>query len=177
VVGKSPDWSSKISVTPKLSSSISNYPGAKARNRFQTDLKIVSELVFEDVAHARELEPEFLQECYCESGALSEFSLISRDILQARYSALFDTSVSGPSTEPAVTRKGITPELLAKSLGRPPILILGDVGVGKTTFLCHLMNVEAAEQFANAVALHLDLGHQASLATDLRVFVVEEIAR
>jgi hypothetical protein len=164
-------------IPPRLSGSITGYPGTKARNHFQTDLKIVSELVLEDIATAPDLESTFLKECYCESGALSEYSLISRDILQARYTALFDSSSPGPSTQPAVIRTGIAPDLLAKSLSRRPILLLGDVGVGKTTFLRHLVNVAAKEQFENAITVHLNLGSQATLALDLRVFVTREITR
>ncbi len=164
-------------IPTKLSASLPDYPGTKARNKFQTDLKIVSELVLEDVATARELEPTFLKEGYCESGALSECSLISRDILQARYTALFDTGAPGPTTTPAVNKKGISRDLFAQSLSRRPILLLGDVGVGKTTFLRYLMNVGAPEQFANAITLHLNLGTQATLAMDLRLFVITEITR
>ena len=105
---------------PKLASSIPDYPGTKGRNPFQTSLKIVSELVLEDVASARELESTFLNACYCESGALSEYSLISRDILQARYSALFDEGQPGPTITPAVNRKGIDPDLLARVLQPSP---------------------------------------------------------
>ncbi len=162
---------------PKLSTTIAYYPGTKARNRFQTDLKIVSELVLEDVASAREVEQTFLKECYCDSGALSEYSLISRDILQNRYEALFDDGAPGPTTSPAVTKKGISPDLLAKSLSRRPILLLGDVGVGKTTFLRHLMTIDALEQFEQALAFHLNLGVQATLTSDLKLFVIAEIAR
>lgn len=167
----------KAVVPPKLAISISDYPGTKARNRFQTDLKIVSELVLEDLTNARELEETFLRECYIDSGTLSEYSILSRDILQARYSALFDSQSPGPSTEPAVTKKGVSRDLLAQSLSRRPILLLGDVGAGKTTFLRHLMNVSAATQFDNAVALHVNLGTQAALATDLRLFILDELAR
>jgi hypothetical protein len=165
------------SIPPKLSSTILEYPGTKARNKFQTDLKIVSELVLEDVANARELEVEFLKDCYCESGALSEYSLISRDILQARYNALFDEGAPGPTTTPAVTRKGLSNEFFANSLSRRPILILGDVGVGKSTFLRHLMNIDAAKQFQNALSFPLDFGSQAALTLDLRMFLVDEMLR
>lgn len=164
-------------IPPKLSSHIWAYPGTKARNRFQADLKIVSELVLEDVATTPEMESEFLSECYCDSGALSEFSMSSRDMLHARYAALFDSTAPGPTAIPAVTKKGVSGELLAKSLSRRPVLILGDVGAGKTTFLRHLVTVSAAEQFRNAVTLHLDLGSQATLALDLREYVIREIGR
>jgi hypothetical protein len=144
---------------------------------FQTDLKIVSELVLEDLVSIRDLETEFLKDCYCESGALSDFSLISRNILQTRYSALFDEGAPGPTTEPASTKRGIAQELLAKGISRRPILILGDVGVGKTTFIRHLIQVSAAEVFTKAIALHLNFGSQATLAADLKQFVLSEIQR
>jgi hypothetical protein len=120
---------------PKLSSSIPAYPGIVSRNVFQTDLQIVSETVIEDLAHSHDLETSFLQECYCQSGALSQYSLISKSILQARYAALFDSDTPGPTTVPAVNREGISPELFAESLSRRPILLIGDVGVGKTAFI------------------------------------------
>lgn len=161
----------------KLSARIPGYPGTKARNVFQADLRQISEIVLEDVVNAPELERKFLAECYCESGAISDYSLISKSILQTRYDTLFDEVQPGPNTIPAVNRKGVAPDLIAKSISRRPILILGDVGAGKTTFLRHLMTIGAAEQFQNAITLHLNLGTQAALAMDLRMYVIDEIER
>jgi GTPase SAR1 family protein len=164
---------------PKLSARISSYPGIKGRNELQTDLQIVSELVIEDIARSRELEPLFLERCYCQSGALSQHSLASKAILQARYAALFESSAPAPPTPvPSVNKKGeISPELLAKSLSRRPILLIGDVGVGKTTFIRHLIKVDAAALFANAITLYIDLGSQATMSLDLKAFIPKEITR
>jgi GTPase SAR1 family protein len=164
---------------PKLSATISDYPGNKQRNFLQTDLQIVSELVIEDLAKARDLEARFLQECYCQSGALSQHALSSKAVLQARYSALFDSESPGPSSVmPAVNKSGeISSDLLADSFSRRPILLLGDVGVGKTTFIRHLINIEAATLFENALTLYIDLGSQATLTEDIKLFVPEEITR
>ena len=162
---------------PKLSKSIAMYPSSKKRNIFQTDLQIVSELVFEDLAQLPELEKLFLEECYCRSGALSQFSLVSKTILQARYAALFESDIQVPTTVPATLKDRISPELIADSLSRRPILLIGDVGVGKTTFIRNLINVEATHLFQNAITLYIDLGSQAALTTDIRKFIVEEITR
>lgn len=162
----------------KLSATISDYPGNKQRNILQTDLQIVSELVIEDLARARDLETHFLQECYCQSGALSQYALSSKAVLQARYSALFDSESPGPNVSPAVNKFGkISSDLLADSFSRRPILLLGDVGVGKTTFIRHLINIEAATLFENALTLYIDLGSQATLTEDIKLFVPEEITR
>ncbi|OHB70992.1 MAG: hypothetical protein A2V70_15260 [Planctomycetes bacterium RBG_13_63_9] len=89
--------------------------------------------------------------------------------------ALFDVDSPGPTITSATDRDGIHPELLADRLSRRPILLIGDIGVGKTTFIRHLINVEATDVFANAVTLYLDLGSQATLSGDLRAFIVREL--
>lgn len=160
---------------PKLSASIVDYPGIRIRNTFQADLQIVSELVIEDVVRARDIETPFLLECYCKSGALSQYALVSKSILQARYAALFDANSGGVTLLPAADRAGISAEMLAESISRRPILIIGDVGVGKTMFIRNLMKVEAPEVFENAITLYLDLGSRATLTADLRNVILSEI--
>lgn len=160
---------------PKLSASILTYPGTKERNVFQADLMNLSELVIEDIVRSPEVEATFLRECYCSNDALSQYSQLSRDILSARYAALFDDESPGPATVPVRTKKGISQELLAESLSRRPILLLGDVGVGKTTFLRHLILIDAEELLDNAISLYVNLGSRGTLDYDLRGFIIEEI--
>ncbi len=51
-----------VSTPPvKLSARIPDYPGFWLRNRIQTELKILADLVLEDIARAPELEEEFLR--------------------------------------------------------------------------------------------------------------------
>lgn len=161
----------------KLSASIPAYPGIIARNVLQTDLQIVAELVLEDIARSPQLESTFLREAYSQSGALSQHAMVSKEILQTRYAALFNADVPGPTVVPATTKKGISPELYAESLSRRPILLLGDVGVGKTSFIRHLIKIDAAPQFERAITLYIDLGTQAALAQDVRAFISDEIVR
>lgn len=163
----------------KLSERTSGYPGFKQRNVLQTDLQILSDLFIEDLASLGEEgdERDFLRECYCRSGALSQYALISKDILRARYSALFQKATEGPSTTPATTKKGINPELLAESLSRRPILLIGDIGVGKTMFIKHLYQVEAPDIFTDALVFYVDFGSGPALMEDLTVFVMDELRK
>lgn len=161
----------------KLSSSIFGYPGTKGRNVIQTDLQIVGELVIEDVAKVREIETDFIKECFCHSGALSQYALISKSILEQRYAALFDAGSQGPTVVPATTKKGITKEVFAESLSRRPIILLGDVGVGKTMFIRYLIKVEGAEIMKRAIGLYVDLGTKATLTPNLRAFFLSDIER
>jgi len=161
----------------KLSSTLSYYPGVKGRNPFQTDLQTLSELIIEDLVRSNELRKRFLKECYSESGALSQYALVSKTILQTRYSALFAPEVEGPTTIPVVQRDGISAELIAESLSRRPVILIGDVGVGKTTFIRHLIHVDAAPLFKDAITIYIDLGSQATLTYDLRKFLLDEISK
>jgi hypothetical protein len=164
-------------VPAKLAANVPNYPGVKGRNVFQTDLQILSELVIEDVAEFPELEKTFLKECYCQSGALSQHSVLAKEILQARYEALFEQGVGGPTLVSASTKDGMNSELFAESISRRPIILLGDIGVGKTTFIRNLILVEAASIFDSGMALYIDLGATGILAMDLREFILDDIAR
>jgi hypothetical protein len=162
-------------VPPKLSASISDYPGVKARNVFQTDLQILSELVLEDIGRSPELETQFLESTYCQSGALSQHALTSKKILKSRYEAIFDEQAPGPTVVSADERKAAS-KILAESLSRRPILLIGDVGVGKTTFIQRLLKVDAKEEFANAIAIYIDFGSKATLGGDLSKWVLSEFA-
>ncbi len=164
----------------KLSSIISNYPGIKNRNSNQADLQVLSEIVFEDVIKTGELETIFLEECYCNAGALSNYSSLSKDILKLRYENFFDTDSESLALSPASGKKGINEELVnvtAQSLSRRPILLIGDVGVGKSTFINYLIKVEAKEIFENCITFKIDLGSQAILASNLNEAIVEEIIK
>jgi hypothetical protein len=160
---------------PKMSASIAHYPGIKGRNPFQAEMQILSDLVIEDITRAPDLEREFLEECYCESGALSQHTLVSKAILKKRYAALFDHETPGPVLVPATTKKGISPDLAAESISRRPIILMGNSGVGKTMFIRHLMNVGAPAQFEKAITFHLNLGSEAALAVDIRDYIVEKV--
>jgi len=169
-----------ISPAPeKLSQRTPDYPGFKQRNVIQTDLQILSDLFIEDMARLGEEgdERDFLKECYCHSGALSQYALISKNILRARYSALFQKATEGPSTKPATTRKGVSPELLAESLSRRPILLIGDIGVGKTIFIRHFYQVEAPDIFADALLFYIDFVSGPAFTQDLSIFIMDEIRK
>lgn len=161
-------------VSPKLSETIKGYPGLKSRNIFQADLQVLSELVLEDIISSPGLEDHFLQECYCQSGALSQHALIAKTLLKARYAALFDDG-GGPALVTASDKKGFTTELLAESISRRPILLIGDVGAGKTTFIRRLMRVDARDIFEAGITIYLNLGSSATLTSDIAAAVLDGI--
>lgn len=161
---------------PKLSSLLTVYPGIKGRNVLQTDLQVLSELALEDIPNTQDVRPQFLKECYCPSGALAQHALVAKTILEASYAEFVNANETVPVLQPAVTKKGVSPDLLIQSLTRRPVLLIGDVGVGKTTFLQNLMDIEAVGIFQKGITLYLNLGVQATLTMDLRAFIPAELS-
>jgi sigma54-dependent transcription regulator len=108
-------------------------------------------------------------------GALSQYALVSKELLQARYASTFEKNGSVSAT-PAVTKNGLSEELsrdvLTAGLSRRPILLVGEVGVGKSIFIRHLIKIDAKEAFERAFVLYIDFGSKPALAGDLRPYVV-----
>jgi hypothetical protein len=164
----------------KLSQRIIGYPGYKGRNQLQTELQILGGLFIEDIVKAPEVEEDFLRQCYSPSGALSQYALVSKEILKTRYSLLFQQETE-VYTQPARDKRGVAKELssdiFAASLSRRPVILLGDVGVGKTIFIRNLISVEARDIFDRALVLYIDFGTEPALADELSKYVVDEFSR
>jgi len=168
-----------VGLPRKLSSYLLEYPKFRYRNNAQEDLRTVADLLLEDVTTVPAMEPEFYRQCYCESGALSSYALVSKELIAARYAALFDPGQDAPHTAPvheAPSTAPISPtDIVAQALSKRPIVLIGDVGVGKTSFLKNLIYVRAESEFDNAIYVYIDLGTQGALEPDLDRFVLNEI--
>jgi len=160
-----------------LSAHIAHYPGVKRRNELQIGLQILGELFVEDLTRAEEFREDFLTYCYASSGALSQYALVSRQILQSRYAMLHEHDQSF-EVAPAVEKRGLSPalsqDILASGLSQRPIVLLGDVGVGKTIFIQRLINVDARDLFRDAITIYVDFGRNPALAQDLDEFIIDE---
>lgn len=165
----------------KLSTQILGYPAFRYPSNSQQSLRTLSDLLIEDAPNTPSVQKRFYEECYCESGALAQEALVGKNILAARYAAMFNPNNEGPKLE-SISAKGpislgVSAEVVAEALGRRPIVIIGDVGVGKTSFIRNLINVRATEEFANAIFLYIDLGTEANLGQELHAFFIREIER
>ena len=162
----------------KLSSHLPSYPKYRYPSELQSTLRNLGQLLIVDLVDRQDTERQFYRECYCESGALSQHALVSKRMLAARYASLFDRNEQSPTMTPVQSGRGkpaFTPDLINESLSQRPTVLIGDVGVGKTSFLKHLMYVSAFEEFQNALYIYIDLGSHGALSENLNEFVLTEI--
>lgn len=166
---------------PKLSSYINGYPSFRYPSESQQSLRMLSDLLIEDAPNTPAFRKQFLEECYCESGALAKEALLGKNILSARYSAMFSPTVQGATLQNIKSngpeKFGLSSEVVAEALGRRPIVIIGDVGVGKTSFIRNLIYVKAVDEMQNAIFLYIDLGSQANLGQDIHDFLIQDVER
>jgi hypothetical protein len=159
----------------KLSALIPGYPGFETPGKLETDLKILAELFLIDLVETEAVSDDFIKECYCSNGALSQYASLSREILKTRYSEVLGADLQ-VALSPVRTRRGISGEVLAStataSLSSRPIVLLGYVGVGKSMFIRHLVRVDAKDVFEKALVLYVDLGSEPALE-QLEPFVAE----
>lgn len=168
---------------PALATHIGGYPGHKRRNDIQTGLQLLADLFLEDITRDPSLQEDFLKQTYATSGALSQYALVSRQILESRYTLQHESGVD-LEAEPVMSKgrgmkSHVNPKLrqdiLASSVSRRPIILLGDVGVGKTMFIRRLIHVDAKDVFDQSFVGYVDFGSTTTLTADLGAFVISEI--
>ncbi|WP_162907210.1 AAA family ATPase [Allorhizocola rhizosphaerae] len=173
LLGKSP----RALPPPKPSDQIQGYKTLRIRTHLETDLKQLGELFLQDLGRSRSISADFIKNCYCATGALSQYSAVSKEILRSRYAALERSVQAKP--ESVTTRLGINPSLTAitmtEALSNRPIVLVGDVGVGKSMFIRHLLEVEARDLLNNAYVFYIDFGREPALATDLKSYVTRRL--
>ncbi|WP_417374310.1 hypothetical protein [Glutamicibacter protophormiae] len=161
-----------------LSVRLPNYPGTRVRNDLQSSLQILGQVFLEDIPSRPQLRERFLNECYATSGALSQFSELSRTVLKSQ---LNERITEGNVAEETVYGKRglnekLTGDIVSAAMSNKPIVLLGAVGVGKSTFIQRLINVDAKDLFSQAISIYVDYGNKATMS-DLKQWTVTEVSR
>ncbi|WP_133116384.1 hypothetical protein [Amycolatopsis antarctica] len=159
----------------RLSARIGNYPGFRYRSELETDVRILADLFLQDLVQEDEVSDEFLEECYCTSGALSQYALVSKEILRSRYAEVHKVAAVDNVAKGKKKEARLTGDLLSAALTRRPLVLLGDVGVGKTIFLKHFIRIEAADVLKKSIVFYVDLLRQSSLLDDVRQYLVDSM--
>lgn len=161
----------------KLSAQIKSYPGQAPSSDLATQLHVLGDFFLFDLVRSKEVEDDFLRECYYPSGALSQYAFIAREVLKSRYPDAMQAEAH-VALKDVQTKSGLSEELvedlMVASTARRPILLVGDVGVGKTMFFRHLIRIDARELTDKAIVLYLDFGREPALS-DVRPFIARRL--
>lgn len=165
-------------IPAKIAVDLPTYRRPRYQSSLQDSLRTIGELLLIDITENDAAQKRFYEDCYCQSGALSQHALLSKNILSERYASLFEGELQQPRVTRVETKTredGLKGLVLSEALSKRPIVLLGDVGVGKSSFLKHLLLIGAEEELQDALCLYIDLGSKGALTEDLKTFVIEEI--
>ncbi|WP_311750981.1 P-loop NTPase fold protein [Proteus columbae] len=167
-----------VRLPSKLSNQLINYPKILYSSELQTSLRQLSELFIQDIVEDPGLEASFYKQCYCESGPLNQYSLLSKSILNSRYASIFSENERQPSVYPIneKNKSNLDESIFSDAISRRPIVLVGDVGVGKTSFIKNLIHNSASNEFKKAIYIYIDLGSKATLNTDIKNLILNEIS-
>jgi len=165
---------------PKASQSIPEPTRFRYRNDFQDNLRVLSSLLLEDLEDNPALKSSFYNECYVPLEANNRHLLLSKRIIAARYKRVGDDGIA-PSAMDMVAKADRTGELviddavLQGGAGSRPIVVIGDVGVGKSSFFENLYDKLEQSEKANTCFIQIDLGTKANLSSDVKSYVLAAI--
>lgn len=134
-------------------------------------------MLLDNIEDNPEVREEFYRECYVPLEANNRHLLLSKKIIAARYKRVSDNGIEPAKTKPSVSRGRIQLDggLLADASGSQPIVVIGDVGVGKTSFFENLYERLSQTQKKTTHYLHVNLGKKATLAHDIRAYLLSAI--
>lgn len=151
----------------KLSTLIPNYPVPANRNVIVNELSAIIGIVWTGVAHA-EPTSSFLEECYVHPGESTDTLRLAAELLaEHRQQDVDEQQAVLPSTKAA--------QLLRDPPRRKPIIVLGRVGHGKTTFLRYLRLVEAATVLKGYCQMEVDFLDRPDSHEQVAAFVYDSI--
>jgi hypothetical protein len=159
----------KAPAPAKLSASITNYPVPANRNQLSNEVGYIIDLVFTEVEH-HEASEEFLRECYIPPPASADGISLAKELLTQRRAN--DEQVR---TEAIDT--GDVTQLIATYSPERPIVVLGRIGHGKSTFLRFLRLVKAKDDLNRYIQIDIDFLHHPPKKDDVPTYVFAEVAR
>lgn len=155
----------------KLSTRINGYPVAADRNVLAHAVGGVLQLVWDSIDGDQDNEL-FLRNCYIPSEPSEEMLRTAHTLLSQRAST--DERLAAASVRPA-TRKTVL-EHQERSDRERPVVILGRIGHGKSTFLKYLRHVEAKDVLSNKyIQIDLNFLHTPATASEVPSFVMSEV--
>lgn len=152
------------------------------RDNYQEDIRALATFLLDEIEENNDVQKSFYEKCYVSVEANNRHTLLSKKIIANRYRRIL--VVDGPPTKLEANRvraskkPGVFDDpALAKGYSSKPIIVLGDVGVGKTSFFENLyFQLEQSEK-DNAIFIHINLGEEGSMTSDLKSFVVDSVIK
>ncbi|WP_081668603.1 hypothetical protein [Sphingomonas phyllosphaerae] len=157
---------------PKCSNSIPEPNRHRYRDGLQNELRDIGSFLLEEIEDNPDLRRDFYRECYVPIEANNRHLLLSKQIIANRYNRVSGDTVAPSALDSASSSGKLSPSFL-RNAGSKPIVVIGDVGVGKTSFFENLFL--HLNDTSDSYIININLGKKANLANGLKDFVLTNI--
>jgi GTPase SAR1 family protein/predicted type IV restriction endonuclease len=153
----------------KASSTLGEANAYRYRTSFQENLRTLATVLLEDVEYNPSVKSAFYRECYVTADQGNDGTLLSENVISARYKRVSDNGIGSASLATEVSDGTVTVggSELSTTTGRP-LVVVGDVGVGKTSFFENLFEKLEESEKSNTCYIHVNLGESAALSVDVK---------
>ena len=167
---------------PKASIAITEPTRYRYRSELQEHLRDISTLLLDGLEADPQFKTEFFSQCYVRTDANSRHLMLSKRIIDARYKRVSDNGVVPIALDAVAALDGQGSFQLKEAaavtfFSSKPLVVVGDVGVGKTTFFENIFKGLDDSEKAETYFIHINLGEKASLASDIKAYVMDAIAK
>ncbi|ASK89943.1 hypothetical protein [Sphingorhabdus sp. SMR4y] len=163
----------------KASTNLADPYAHRYRTDFQQNLSSLASVLLEDIEGNPDIKSEFYENCYVDLAANNRHLLLSKNIIAARYRRVADDS-DNPASMVASVEDGrikINDKLASNTSKHRPIVVIGDVGVGKTSFFENLFEKLNEDDKKETCYIHINLGEGATLSENVKSFILDEIPK
>jgi hypothetical protein len=157
----------KAPAPAKLSTSIPNYPVPTDRNLVINELSYVLEMIWDGMARFEKTR-SFLEQCYVRPEQIEDGLALATELLEQRRSQDEDVGFKPIDS-------GAVPGLIGSYVPERPLVVLGRIGRGKSTFLSHLRIVAAQDTLQRYIQLDIDFIHRPDKADQVADFIYDQI--
>jgi GTPase SAR1 family protein len=165
-----------VRLPPKASTAIPEPMQFRYRSALQDELRSLGSILLEEIEDNPQLRESFYRECYVPLEANNRHLNLSKQIIQRRYERVAQDGSSPAPLFSTGQSRGL-PDTVFLNTGSKPLVVLGDVGVGKTSFFENLSLSVDGNKAGSAYLINIDLGTKATLASSLKEYVVDAIPR
>ena len=163
-------------VPVKASTALGEPKAYRYRTPFQDNLRTLASVLLDDIESSPAVKSDFYKECYVPLDANNRHLLLSKNIISARYKRVSDNGITPARLATKVEKGGIkiNDDIAAVTNGRP-LVVVGDVGVGKTSFFENLFEQLDDLEKSRTCYIHINLGEEAALSSSVNSYIIQKI--
>ncbi len=159
--------SRKAPAPAKLATRVTNYPAPADRNVIVNELAYVIEIVW-DETNSHDDDEYFLGKCYVTSEASQSNITLAKELVEHRFR--MDELYGAQAVQTQNIRS-----VFENAPPEKPIVILGGIGHGKSTFLKHFRHIAAKDALKQYIQLDVNFSDWPDSPSDVGRYIFREI--